>query len=326
MKKITVVIPNYNGKHFLNPCLSSLQKQSMKEFDTIVVDNGSTDGSVELLEKEYPWVEVIKRDKNYGFCNAVNVGIKRSKTPYVLLLNNDTKVEKEFVKELMLEMEKSPKIFSCSSKMLHFTYHDRMDDAGDMYCIVGWQFQRGVARLEKNFQKTVDVFSSCAGAALYRKEVFEKIGYFDEGHFAYLEDMDIGYRARIYGYRNVFCPKARVYHVGSGTTGAKYSEFKVKLSARNTVYLNYKNMPVVQLVMNFVPLCIGYIIKWVFFIRKGYGKVYLEGVIEGIRTRKNCKRVLFQWRNFFHYVKIEWELFLNFFLYIYEFFMRRVER
>ena len=96
----------------------------------------------ELLEKEYPWVEVIKRDKNYGFCNAVNVGIKRSKTPYVLLLNNDTKVEKEFVKELMLEMEKSPKIFSCSSKMLHFTYHDRMDDAGDMYSIVGWQFQR----------------------------------------------------------------------------------------------------------------------------------------------------------------------------------------
>ena len=114
--------------------------------------------------------------------------------------------------------------------------------------------------------------------------------------------------------------------MGSGTTGAKYSEFKVKLSARNTVYLNYKNMPVVQLVMNFVPLCIGYIIKWVFFIRKGYGKVYLEGVIEGIRTRKNCKRVLFQWRNFFHYVKIEWELFLNFFLYIYEFFMRRIER
>lgn len=326
MKKITIVIPNYNGKHFLKPCLSSLQEQSMKEFYTLVVDNGSTDGSVELLEKEYPWVELIKREKNYGFCNAVNIGIKRAETPYVLLLNNDTQTEKDFVKELLKEIEKSPEIFSCSSKMLHFTYHDRMDDAGDMYCIVGWQFQRGVGRPEKVFQKTADVFSACAGAALYRKDVFEKIGYFDEGHFAYLEDMDIGYRARIYGYRNVFCPKAKVYHVGSGTTGSKYNEFKVKLSARNTVYLNYKNMPIVQLVINFVPLCAGYFIKWIFFTKKGFGKTYLEGIKEGIQTRKKCKKVPFSWRHFFHYLKIEWELIRNFFLYIHEFLMRRLKK
>lgn len=158
------------------------------------------------------------------------------------LINNDTKVAPHYVEALERAMDRSEKIFSVSSKMIQMYHPDLMDDAGDMYSVLGWAFQRGVGRPEGLYKKSCRVFTACAGAAIYRREVFETIGYFDEMHFAYLEDIDVGYRAKLYGYDNVFCPEAVVYHVGSGTSGSKYNSFKVKLAARNNVYLNYKNM------------------------------------------------------------------------------------
>ena len=289
--KTTVVIPNYNGKHFLKDCLYALSKQTQKEFGTLVIDNGSSDGSVDYIKENFPAVTVVQFKKNRGFCKAVNYGIQMAQTPYVLLLNNDTEVEEGFIEEMEKAMERHPKAFSVSSKLLQFNKRDRMDDAGDMYCLVGWQFQRGVAQLEKQFVKEEKVFSACAAAAIYRRAVFEKIGYFDESHFAYLEDMDIGFRARIYGYENWFCPAARAYHVGSGTSGSKYNSFKVKLSARNSVYMNYKNMPSGMLAVNFFPLLVGYLVKWGFFIRNGFGRDYGTGILEGIRKRKKLRKV-----------------------------------
>lgn len=139
-------------------------------------------------------------------------------------------------------------------------------------------------------KKYDEIFTACAGAAIYRRSVFDEIGYFDENHFAYLEDIDIGYRARIYGYYNMYCPTALVYHVGSGTSGSKYNSFKVKLAARNNLYLNYKNMPALQLVLNFIPLAIGYFVKYLFFCKIGFGKDYKEGFIEGLQTAKQQKK------------------------------------
>ncbi len=321
--KTTIIIPNYNGKHFLKDCLTALLKQTQKDFCTLVIDNGSSDGSVEYIQTHFPTVTIISCQKNYGFCGAVNRGIQLAETPYVLLLNNDTEVEAEFVEELEKAMDRHPKAFSINGKILQFQKRDRMDDAGDMYCLVGWQFQRGVAQLEKQFSKEEQVFSACAAAAIYRKKVFEQIGYFDENHFAYLEDMDIGFRARIYGYENWFCPKARVYHVGSGTTGSKYNSLKVKLSARNSVYMNYKNMPIGMLLLNFLPLLVGYLIKWGFFIRIGFGKEYFFGVIEGLQNRKNLRKVSFAFSRVWNYIWIEWALIRNSFLYVYEFIQRR---
>lgn len=323
--KTTIVIPNYNGKHFLKDCLTALLKQTQKDFHTLIIDNGSSDGSVSYIEEHFPQMEVIRCKKNYGFCEAVNRGIRLTKTPYVLLLNNDTEVEERFVEEMERAMERHPKAFSVSSKMMNFQERDKMDDAGDMYCLVGWQFQRGVARPEKLFVKEKRVFSACAGAAIYRREVFEQIGYFDESHFAYLEDMDIGFRARIYGYENWFCPTARVYHVGSGTSGSKYNAFKVKLSARNSVYMNYKNMPFWMLVLNLVPLGVGYVVKWLFFIRQGFGRDYARGIFEGIRTLRNLRKVSFAFSHIWNYIEVEWELIWNCFLYVYEFVRRREE-
>jgi GT2 family glycosyltransferase len=186
-----------------------------------------------------------------------------------------------------------------------------MDDAGDYYCALGWAFGRGKGRLEELYNEPAEVFASCAGAAIYRKKMFDSLGYFDEQHFAYLEDIDIGYRARIFGYRNVYAPKAVVYHVGSGSTGSTHNAFKVKLSARNNVYLVYKNMPFLQILLNSPLLLLGYGIKWIFFLKKGLGKEYLAGLREGITLCKKEQKVRFLWKNLPHYAKIQLELWLN---------------
>lgn len=114
--KITIVIPNYNGKHFMEPCLASLNRQTDKDFKILVVDNASTDGSIEYMKEYYPDIDIIALDQNYGFSKAVNIGIRHSSTPFVILLNNDTTVDSHFVAEMRKAIEKSPRIFSVSSK------------------------------------------------------------------------------------------------------------------------------------------------------------------------------------------------------------------
>ena len=310
MRKVSIVIPNYNGKHFLENCLSAVFAQDIENMEVIVVDNGSTDGSQEYLDT-YPGVRVLKLDKNYGFCGAVNTGIKAADSEYVILLNNDTEVEPDFSKELLTAIQADDKIFSCSSKMVQYHDRARMDDAGDYYCALGWAFGRGKGGLVENYDTPVNIFASCAGAAIYRKKMLESLGYFDENHFAYLEDIDVGYRARIHGYRNVYAPKAVVYHVGSGFSGSAHNSFKVKLSSRNSVYLAYKNMPFLQIILNSPFLLIGHLVKWLFFLKKGLGKDYVHGVREGITLCKREKKVRFLWKNLPNYLVIQLELWLN---------------
>ena len=322
--KVTIVIPNYNGKHFMEPCLSSLSEQTYKDFHILVVDNASSDGSIEYMEENYPDIELIKLQKNYGFSKAVNIGIQHSRTPYVILLNNDTTVDTRYVEEMVKAIEKSPKIFSVSSKMIQMYHPELIDSAGDLYTLLGWGVCRGCGRPVSNYQKYDEIFTACAGAAIYRRSVFDEIGYFDENHFAYLEDIDIGYRARIYGYYNMYCPTALVYHVGSGTSGSKYNSFKVKLAARNNLYLNYKNMPALQLVLNFIPLAIGYFVKYLFFCKIGFGKDYKEGFIEGLQTAKQQKKVKFQFKHLGNYLVIEIDLIKYTFDYIKDWFSRKL--
>ena len=322
--KTTIIIPNYNGLSFMEPCFEALEKQTTKDFKILVVDNGSTDGSVEWLkEREIPSIFL---PENTGFSGAVNVGIRAADTPYVILLNNDTKVAPHYVEALERAMDRSEKIFSVSSKMIQLYDHSKMDDAGDMYTLLGWAFQRGVGRPATGYNRSCSVFSACAGAAIYRREVFETIGYFDEMHFAYLEDIDVGYRAKIYGYKNVYCPSAMVYHVGSGTSGSRYNSFKVRLAARNNIYLNYKNMPWPQLLLNALPLGLGILVKYGFFKKIGFGKDYLDGLKEGVKTAKLCKKVKYNRDHLKHYAAIEWELCTGTLLYIREFLARQAAK
>lgn len=324
MKKVTVIIPNYNGLKFMEPCFAALERQNYRDFDILVVDNGSEDGSAQWLrEREIP---ALFLGENTGFSGAVNAGIRAVSTPYVILLNNDTEPFPDYVGELVRCMDRFPDVFSASSKMIQLYRKDLMDDAGDMYSILGWAYQRGVGQPAVGYRKARQVFAACAGAAIYRREVFEEIGYFDESHFAYLEDIDVGYRAKIYGYRNIYCPTAKVYHVGSGTSGSKYNSFKVRLAARNNLYLNYKNMPLPQLAVNSLPIALGMAVKYGFFKKLGFGADYRDGVKEGLATLKNCRRVPYRREHLKNYLQIEGELIWGTLLYVWEFGKRRLRK
>ncbi|RKI94096.1 glycosyltransferase family 2 protein [Parablautia intestinalis] len=314
MIKTTVVIPNYNGIKYIDNCIASLYKGAVVP-EVIVVDNHSEDGSPELVKEKYPGVRLITFTENKGFSAAVNEGIKEAHTKYVLLLNNDTVADGRMVTELEKAMEKNPGAFSAAAKMINLHTPDKLDGAGDFYCALGWAFARGKDKNTDSFNRPGRIFSSCAGAALYRRKMFDNIGYFDENHFAYLEDIDLGYRANIYGYPNIYVPEAEVLHAGSAVSGSRHNTFKVRLSARNSVYLIYKNMPLFQVLLNLPFLMAGYLIKWFFFTLKGMGGVYLEGVIKGLRLslsekgRKN--KVRFSIGNLKNYIWIQEQLWLN---------------
>ena len=321
--KTTIIIPNYNGLSFMEPCFESLKEQTVRDFKVLVVDNGSTDGSVEWL-KEHRIPSIFLKE-NTGFSGAVNTGIRAADTPYVLLLNNDTRVEPGFVAAMERAMDQSPKIFSVSSRMIQMYHPELLDDTGDMYSILGWAYQRGVGRSVNLYQKSCRVFSACAGAAIYRRAVFDEIGLFDELHFAYLEDIDVGWRAKLYGYDNIYCPDAAVYH-GSGTSGSRYNSFKVRLAARNCIYLNYKNMPGWQLLLNAPFLLAGIFVKYLFFVKNGFGGDYVSGLKEGIRTRKQCRRVPGLLRRFGAELKVQFEMLYGTGLYVYEFLRRQAAK
>ena len=319
MIKTTVVIPNYNGIKYIQACLESLYGGTTKEFSVIVVDNASTDGSMELVRDRFPQVRLIVNEQNTGFSHAVNQGIRESRTPYVILLNNDTQADLSFVHELekVMDGDVDKKIFSASAKLVSLYDKDRTDDAGDYYCALGWAYARGKGKKPNKYTKDCDVFAACAGAAIYRRELLEEnqVGLFDEEHFAYFEDIVIGYRAKIYGYRNRFAANSIVYHAGSATSGSRYNAFKTALASRNSIYVIYKNMPVLQIMLNLPFLIVGFLIKTLFFVRKGMGKDYVSGLLRGVRLSMGPAgkrhRQKFDKGRFWNYVSIQMELWRN---------------
>ena len=307
-KIISVIIPNYNGIKFIENCLLSILKQSLSNFETIVVDNGSTDGSPELIREQFPWVRLIRLKKNTGFARAANIAIRKSSSEYVVLLNNDTVVNKNFIENLYKAIDNKKDVFSYQAKMVNLYNKEVMDSAGDFYSILGWGFSYGKDKPAADFIKDREIFSSCAGAAIYRRRIFNEIGLFDERHFCYLEDLDLGYRAKLAGYKNRFCPQALVYHAGSGTTGSRHNPFKVRLSAGNNLFLIYKNMPLWQICLNFPFLVAGHLIKLAYFIRKGFGKEYLSGIHRGLALCRRYPEAKVTAKSPLHYIKIQAEL------------------
>lgn len=248
---VSVVIPNWNGKHYLRTCLESLKKLATDNwlFETLVVDNGSIDGSVEFIKENYPEVRVFSFSKNRGFATAVNLGIKKSKGRYIALLNNDTEVDKNWLRNLVSEAEKAPKnTMSFASKMVNFYQRDLLDDCGDGYTWYGRAYKRGLKQKDVGqFGKKEFIFGACAGAALYKKELFEKIGLFDEDFFAYNEDVDLSFRAQLAGLRCLYVPQAVVYHIKGGFSDS-YVAFC--LGVKNTLNVIVKNWPVDLFLVN----------------------------------------------------------------------------
>ncbi len=319
--QVSVIIPNYKGIDYIEGCLSSLyanaETKDTPAFEVLVVDNASKDGSVALIEEKFPRTKLLLLEENTGFCHAVNVGIQASKAPFVLLLNNDTKVDLAFVKELYEAICSDDSIFSAAAQMLLWDRPDLIDSAGDQLHLLGFAYGRGKGKPAKQYEKKRKVFSACGGAAIYRKEVLEKIGCFDELHFAYLEDVDLGWRSQIHGYKNIYAPKAKVIHFGSAATGSRYNAWKIRKAAANNLYMFWKNMPLLQLLLNLPFLLLGMVIKSLFFAKKGYGKSYLQGLLDGVGRIFSAKakphKVPFAWKHLLAYCRIQLMLIQNLF-------------
>lgn len=319
MIQLSVIIPNYNGIRFLKTCFDSLNTQKGQTWlkEVIIVDNNSSDNSVQFIKKNYPQFILIENTDNLGFARAINQGIEVSSGEYIFVLNNDIELEKDCITNLLECIKQDSLIFAASAKMIQYYEREKIDDAGDEYTILGWTKRVGYGNPTTEYNKSRNIFSACAGAAIYRKSILEDIGYFDEKFFAYMEDVDLSYRAKINGYENVLCSEAIVYHVGSGTSGTRYNKFKIKLAARNNIYVPYKNMPWPQLIINMPFLLMGYLIKYLFFLRKGHGDVYINGLKEGISSLNHVNKVKYKNENIKNYLKIEWLLIKNTFKFLF---------
>jgi len=244
---ISIVVLNWNGQQVVEKCLRSLQEQTYCPLELIVVDNASTDGSADLVKKRFPDANLIVNQTNLGFGGGNNVGIRASQGRYIMMLNNDTRLDSRCVEELKRSVEKEDRYGACASKIL-LEYEDNLiDAAGIVACPDGLSIGRG--RLEKGntYDEEAEVFFASDCACLYRREMLEDIGLYDEDFFAYADETDMGWRAQLAGWKCIYNPKAVVYHFHSASAGT-YSPFKAYLVERNRIWVAIKNFPISLLI------------------------------------------------------------------------------
>jgi GT2 family glycosyltransferase len=243
--RVTVVVPNLNGERFLEVCLGSLRAQSFHSFETVLVDNGSSDASTGLVARDFPEVRVISLGENLGFSAAVNAGIRASEAELVALLNNDTEVDSDWLAALVRTADDHPEAGFFASKLVDYRDRRLLDGAGDAVRRSGLPYRLGHGEVDRGqFESEAFVFSACAAAALYCREMLNDIGLFDEDFYPiYCEDWDLGFRAQLAGYRCVYVPGSVVYHIGSASTGGQKSALNTRLGARNGINVLVKNLP-----------------------------------------------------------------------------------
>lgn len=279
--RISVIIPNWNGAAHLPECMDSLQAQTFPDFEVMVVDNGSTDDSVALIKERYPRVQVLALGRNTGFSGAVNAGIRATRGEYVVLLNNDTRAEPDWLENLVRAMDEVPDASMGASKMLRYEPPHDIDAAGDGYSLWhGAGINIGAGEPHDSYAERAWVFGACAGAAIYRRSLFEDIGLFDEDFFLVFEDIDFDLRAQVAGHRCLYVPDAVVYHKrGASTDNQSYA---VKTRAwRNLIWVAGKNLP---------P---GLLAVWAFFFLLRVSRVFASAILYrllGITRRDNGAR------------------------------------
>ena len=236
---ISVVVLNWNGEKVIEKCLKSLRVQTYHPLEIIVVDNASTDGSLDLIKKNFPDVKLIVNKKNLGFGGGNNVGIQMAQGKYIMILNNDAYLDPACIEELKRCIEKDEKYGACASKILLEFENNLIDAAGIEVYPDGLSIGRGRLEKEDRYDKEEEVFSPSGCAGLYRKEMLDDIGLFDEDFFAYADETDMGWRSRLAGWRCIYNPKALVYHSHSASSGT-YSPLKAFLVERNRIWVALK--------------------------------------------------------------------------------------
>lgn len=282
-RKVSVIIVNYNGMKFLKRCIPSLLAQSYPEIEIIVVDNNSIDDSVGYIKKEFQSVKVIVNKENFGFAKGNNIGIKYAKGELIVTLNNDTEVVPTWIEELVSTMNSDKKIGMCASKMLFMKDPNTINSTGMCISRSGACWDRGMFEHDDGqYENIEDIFGPCAGAAMYKKEMLEEIGLFDEDFCAYMEDSDLAFRGRLAGWKCLYVPKAIVYHMHGGTAGYM-SDYSVYYGNRNIIWNFAKNFPT-RLLITCLPWMIGRNIAVIlYYILKGYGKTILRSKIDGFK-------------------------------------------
>jgi GT2 family glycosyltransferase len=232
-----VVVLNHNGERFLGPCLDSVLQQRDVEFDVIFVDNGSTDGSVVFVRQQFPAVRIIALGRNSGVAAGYNAGMQAVTGEFIVVLNNDTHVQAGWLRALHDAANTDPTIGAVSSLLCRDDQPDVIDSAGIALNVTGyaWDYLSGCPRTDAGLSAR-RVFGASAGAALYRRAMLLDVGMFDERFFAYLEDVELAWRARLRGWHAVVAPDAVVLHRHSATSG-EGSRFKRWHLGRNRVWL-----------------------------------------------------------------------------------------
>jgi len=258
-KKISIIIPHFNGIDILRDCLISLYANSYKEFDTVIIDNGSTDGSPVFIRDKFPQVGLVENDENLGYAGACNQGLLLSDTELILLLNNDTVVPENFLQEMLNAITASPNIAMVQPKIKSIQdkeYFDYSGAAGGEMDIFGYPFARGrifdfVEKDEGQYDEMEDrIFWTSGCSLLIRKSVVNEIGLLDEDFFAHQEEIDLNWRAQLAGYKNVVTCKTHIYHY-SGYTLKSDNPKKMYLNHRNNLIMILKNYSFLNLIFIF---------------------------------------------------------------------------
>lgn len=277
---VSVIVVNWNGAAVLNRCLIALQQQRFRDFEVILVDNGSTDDSISRVEVDFPTIHVVRLEGNVGFASANNLGAEHARGQWLALLNNDAFPEPMWLQALVAATERYPSYSGFASLQLQDCSEDRIDGAGDTYHCWGVSWRAGVGEpLNEQWQVERDIFAPCAAAAMYRREEFLAAGGFDSNFFCYFEDVDLGFRMNMRGGKFRFIPQARVVHVGSATSGLN-SAFARYHGHRNLVWTFLKNMPAPLLLICLPGHVILNIAALILFAAKGEGATVLRAKLD----------------------------------------------
>lgn len=289
--QVSVVIPNWNGQHLLKISLPSLKKQTFQDFEVIVVDNGSTDESVKFIQDSFPEVKVVKLAQNRGFAGAINAGIKKSAGRYLFLLNNDTEVDKDCIKFLVEAIKAHPEVGMVAAKILNFYQRNVVDNTGDSVDIVGHSFTRGYGEKDgPKFSQPGPIFLATGGGSLFKKELFDKVGPLDDTYFMYMEDVDLGFRAQLAGFKGWFEPKAKIYHIRMASS-SKISALVEYLCFRNMTMNIIKDYPKALIFhkANWVKILLVNVNTIFYLAKKGY---FLAGLKADVYILLNLGKLL----------------------------------
>ena len=285
MDSVTILIVNWNGKRFLSKCLDGLKRQTYKDFSIILVDNASNDGSVSFVTENYPEVKILALSENLGFSVANNIVLKKARSKYVVLLNNDAVAHPMWLKNLVNALETHPKAAFAASKMLFYDNPNVIDRAGDAYTRAGTGLLRGRGVSADKCNRQEWIFGACAGAAIYRTEMLSDIGLFDEDFFLLYEDVDLSFRAQLKGYKCLYVPEAVVYHKASSSI-VYDSPISVYYSHRNLEWVYIKNMPGPLIVKTIFPHVIYDIAAFFYFLICGRGKDFIRAKKDAVKGLK----------------------------------------